>query len=797
MIGARTPSPLEGRASHGAADIPCAVHAVPAISDLDRFARARGWEFAVVAVLPLMDVPIDLALRARDASCPELRTRVSPSASKALSRLFTLRHPRAAAALRASLDDLARGEASLALREVWPQEPGSMVLRFKALFPTDDPSAALEVSVLDAGARAVDATPIVMEDHVVPARDAGCFNRLISFSMVLPESTGTLCLSARLAGADGQRAFTTAYAGVVADMLGHSRWLATGGAAGRDYARWFDRHRATSAQLARQRERALACKAPVFSIVVPVFDTPPDYLRACIDSVLRQSWPHWELILVNARAENQDVKGVLDGYDDDRISIVAVPNRSIAENTNAGIALARGSYVAFLDHDDVLEPDALWWYAQVADDATDLIYCDEDRLSAGSYVNPAFKAGANITHLYAHNYVTHFLAVSRFVLENTERTPAELSGAQDYDLTLKAFEVGRKIRHVPRVLYHWREHAGSTAAGSEQKPFAVVAGRRALERHFERRGLAATVEDGRLPGLYQVTFDVPRPEPLVSVIIPSKDNVALLRRCITSILERSTYPNLEIVVMENNSSDRGTFDYYDEVARDGRVRVATWSAQASPSAPCGEGGFNYSAIINEGARQAKGAVLVLLNNDTEVIAPRWLEVMLGQLARPEVGVVGAKLLFEDGLVQHAGMVANGSGDFAHVNRNLAASEAGYAFSASTMTNYSMVTGACQMVSRPLFEELRGYDEQLAVGFNDGDFCLSVREAGYQVVYEPAAVLMHREFSTRGREADDPSLRARYVREKAYIMRKHPAFFAGRDPAVNPNLSRYSDWWELA
>lgn len=761
---------------------------------------SAGARIAAVSV-PMLSVSVVVELSAQDEngeSSERFCVKCDPRLSIVQSKLFSRSHAQVAELLRNLDDKQVPGEPFARLTGVYPRDDEN-VWRFACRFPQCAAQDCIDVQVVDGEMRAVSCTPIIMEDHVVPSSAMqGALERVVSVSIPLDSSIEHACVTFTPQNSTTMVAFACGYPSDVRGACGHSAWLASGACVGKDYSLWAASHRASSAELEAQRCALSKLPHPLISIVVTVFNPPLDFLRDCVESVQAQSYDNWQLVLMNASGGNAAIKGYLSSLDDARIVVHAIDNVDIATNTNKGIDAAEGDYVAFLDHDDVLEPDALFCYvaALSANPDIDLFYSDEDRLCDGEYRNPAFKIYPNLTKLYAYNYVTHFLMVSRFALERTERSAADVAGAQDYDLTLKCFEVSRCIHHEPKVLYHWREHAGSTAGGTDQKPYAHLAGKLALERHFARRGLQAIVQDGELPYTYDARFALPAEKPLVSVIIPSKDHVDLLEKCVASVLDRSSYENLEVVIVENNSSDPKTFALYERLGADSRVRVETWSPQLlSAGVPC-ENGFNYSSIINYGVSCSHGEFFVLLNNDTEVIEPAWVELMLGDLMRPEVGVVGAKLLFEDGLIQHAGMVANGNHDFAHVNRDLAGDALGYAYSAGMPQEYSMVTGACQMVSRALFDKLGGYDEQLAVGFNDGDFCLRVGEAGRVVVYEPRAVLRHREFSSRGRESMDSRLEARLLQEKSRIIAKHPVFFASNDPAVNPNLNQLSDWWEL-
>ena len=483
--------------------------------------------------------------------------------------------------------------------------------------------------------------------------------------------------------------------------------------------------------------------------------------------------------------------------------IVRVPlkeNGGIVVNTNEGIAAAKGDYIAFLDHDDLLEPDALFRYARALNDTSQqerpqVLFCDEDMFEkTGAWSQPVFKTDLNVDLLYSHNCVTHFLMVEAAFLLKIGVSLEDVAGAQDYDLVLRALAAGARFEHVPHVLYHWRIHPGSTADGSaESKPYAIEAGRLALQRHFASRGIAGEVEETATPFVYRMRYELPTPAPLVSIVIPTKDHIETLDACITSIAEKSTYSNYEIVLVENNSTKQGTFDYYagvphriEELSKGrGTARVVTWPGE-----------FNYPKIVNFGASRAKGEYLLLLNNDTEVISPDFIEEMMGYLQREDVGVVGAKLYYADGLTQHAGILVGVRGAIAHANQDFPSNRGGYLGRAVRPGNFSAVTGACQMMRRELFEQLGGYDERFAVGFNDADFCLRAWEAGFKTVFSPYAELYHYEFTSRGREEVDQEKLSRWKREQALFMQRWPRFFLAGDPFFGGNLDINDDYFDL-
>lgn len=556
------------------------------------------------------------------------------------------------------------------------------------------------------------------------------------------------------------------------------------------YRTWLDAHKASSEDLVAQAQAVLTVQ-PKFSIVVPVFEPNAGYLSACISSVVCQSYPNWELLVVDASPHDGIAARCLEPMCDERIVHLRLErNLGIAGNTNVGIENATGDWVAFLDYDDILEPDALFCYARaIARDAdAAALFCDEDTFEVdGQYRFPVFKSELNLDLLYSYNCVTHFLAVKREALEAIGTSPDDVTGAQDYDLTLRVIAAGGKIAHVPRVLYHWRQHSASTAGDNvSSKPYAQEAGRLALQRHFEARGIAGHVEETSHPFIYRMRYALPDPHPLVSVIIPNKDHIGELDACVRSIIEKSAYREFEVVIVENNSEDDGTFAYYERITAEfDQVKVVRW-----------EGSFNYSAIINHGVRHAAGSRLLLLNNDTEVISPDFIPEMLGYLERPEVGVVGAKLFFRDGLVQHAGIEVGPFDTIVHVNQDFVDEREGYRGRATRPGNFSAVTGACQMVRRDVFEQVGGYDEDFAVGFNDADFCMRAKEAGYLTVFTPYAKLHHYEFTSRGREEVDDAKMRRWEGERELFQERWAKYFEEGDPFSNPNLSLESCYYAL-
>ncbi len=593
------------------------------------------------------------------------------------------------------------------------------------------------------------------------------------------------------------------------------------------YEPWYENHKATEAELLRQRKESGRWKdAPRISIVVPLYCTKEDFLRQMIASVQAQSYENWQLCLADAspaEADGSTQTGRVVGeyrQSDGRIVYQALQeNRGIAENTNAAIELSDGDWIAFMDHDDLLAPDALYEAAalmrrgpkrqsavecagllqpQKENGSYELIYTDEDKvdMEGRAHFEPHFKPDFNLDLLRSNNYITHFTMVSRALFLRVGGLRGEFDGAQDYDFILRCIEATEAVGHVPRILYHWRCHQESTASNPFSKQYAVEAGRRAIAQHLERVGVPAEVAATKDMGFYTVRY-LHRDEPLVSIIIPSKDETQALGKCLAAI-ERSSYQNYEVIVVENNSCEE-TFSYYRRLApkctqREGtvfyegrlsggqRLRIAVWREK-----------FHYSRLNNFGESFAEGEYLVLMNNDIEMITRAWIEELLGTCQRAEVGAVGAKLYYPDNTVQHAGIVVGIGGSARGIGQNMFAglsrARSGYLHKASLTMDYSAVTAACMMVKRDVYEKVGGFADALAVAFNDVDFCLKVRALGLLVVYQPRVEAYHYESKSRGSE-DTPEKVARFQREIEYMRETWIGILKNGDPYYNPNFSPY-------
>lgn len=561
---------------------------------------------------------------------------------------------------------------------------------------------------------------------------------------------------------------------------------------GGNYQDWFLRKHKTSAQKIELQRNHRFDIEPLFSIIVPLFKTPIAYFREMLESVLNQTYSKFELILVNASPDDESLKcEVLSACKrDDRIRYVGLDkNYGITLNTNEGIKVAQGDFLSFFDHDDILEPDILFEYVKGINEypETDLLYCDEDKLMEGCYIDGLLKPDFDWDLICACNYVCHLLTVRKSIVDSFEDLPGkQYDGSQDHNMTLLVAEKARNIYHARKILYHWRIHPGSTAGGSDAKPWTQESGRIAVQEHLDRCRIPARVTDhDGMGNFYDVEYLLNSEKELVSIIIPTKDHVDYLDRCLKSIFQKTTYPNYEVVIVENNSEKPETFKYYDTLKRDySNISVIKYEAP-----------FNFSAVCNAGAKAANGRLLLFLNNDTQVIEPLWLERIVGQLKRSEVGCVGAKLLYPNGAIQHLGIVLPKSGPV-HVDELRSADANGYFGFLKFPRNVSAVTGACLAVRSEVFESVGGFDEGFPVAYNDVDFCLKLRERGFLVVVEPRAQLYHFESVSRGYDEKSEMQLVRLMQEQGTLMSRYPKYFAIGDPYYNCNLAKGSTHYEL-
>lgn len=550
------------------------------------------------------------------------------------------------------------------------------------------------------------------------------------------------------------------------------------------YPEWLKKRRRLSPKhvqrvIARLRQR------PVFSIVLPVYNSRLEWLRDCLDSVLEQHYPYWQLCIADDASTDPEVHKVLAEYAarDARIKVAyRKHNGHICAASNTALEMAEGEYIALLDHDDRLSPYALFHVAEASHRHPEagLLYSDEDKLSEhGERFDPHFKPQWNPDLLLAQNYISHLGIYRTGLVREVGGFREGFEGSQDHDLALRISErlMPEQIVHIPHVLYHWRAVEGSTALGSEEKDYTDRAGLAAVREHVTKRVPQALVMPGLYPNTYRVRWPMPNPVPLVSLLVPTRDGVDVLKPCVDAILERTDYPNLELLILDNQSTCTATLDYMRDVSnRDARVRVLRWNEP-----------FNYSAINNYGALYARGEILGLVNNDIEPINSDWLDEMVRQACRPEIGCVGAKLYYPNDTIQHAGVILGIGGVAGHAHKYFARGAHGYFTRLHLTHNLSAVTGACLLVRKSVFEEVGGLNEEhLAIAFNDVDLCLKVREVGYRNLWTPYAELYHHESVSRG--ADDNSAKRARANAEAQYMRDTWGRALDTDPAYNPNLT---------
>ena len=525
------------------------------------------------------------------------------------------------------------------------------------------------------------------------------------------------------------------------------------------------------------------------SILVPLWNTPEDFLREMIESVTAQTYENWELCLADGSDDAHEyVAGIVREYQekDGRGRILyrkLEKNEGIAGNTNQCLTMATGEYIGLFDHDDILHPGVLYEYVKVINEKqADYIYCDETTFKSGDInkmLTMHFKPDFAIDNLRANNYICHFSVFARELLDGTELFRPRFDGSQDHDMILRLTDRAKNVVHVPKLLYYWRSHPGSVASDINAKPYAIQSAKDAVADHLRRHGFThfQITSTRAFETIFKIRYQI-LGSPLISIVIANKDHVSDLRRCVSSILEKSTYEDYEIIIVENNSEEKETFEYYEELQGNDRITIVTY-----------EGEFNYSAVNNLGVRNAKGEYILLLNNDTQVITVNWMEELLMYAQRADVGAVGAKLYYADKTIQHAGVVlglgAHRTAGHSHYKQHR--ENLGYMGRLCYAQDVSAVTGACLLVKKALYEEVGGLEEDFAISLNDVDFCLKLREKGYLNVFTPFAELYHFESVSRG--LDDQGQKAqRYNRESEHFRQKWKEVLDAGDPYYNPNFS---------
>jgi GT2 family glycosyltransferase len=552
-----------------------------------------------------------------------------------------------------------------------------------------------------------------------------------------------------------------------------------------DYEKWYaENMQLPEEELQEEKQKFWSNEAPSFSVAVPMYNTPEVYLRQLLDSWMSQTYKKFNLCIADASDIKESNRHVMEEYRrkglDIRFKELKV-NGGISSNTNEALKLADGDFVVMCDHDDIVTPDALFEFASAIEEdcECDLLYSDEDKIdeSGKRLFDPHFKPDYNPDLLNSTNYISHLSAYRRTLIDQYGGLNSEYDGSQDYDFILRMTEQSRHIHHVPKILYHWRTAAGSTAGSSESKLYAFEAGPKALAAHYQRvypELTVSSIEKGQSYGIYHTKYAVKK-EPMISVIIANKDHIEDLNKVIVSMHEKNSWKNIEYIIVENNSTDSKTFGYYNYIQNEySDVRVIKFT-----------GSFNYSAINNLGAEQAKGEFLLFMNNDVELIEKNSLYEMAELLQRNDTGAVGCRLLYEDGTIQHAGVII-GIGVADHIFKNQL-SEMTYFNRAMAVQDYSAVTAAVMMTKKNIFNKIGGFDETLAVAFNDVDYCLKVNSINERVVYTPYACFHHFESKSRGKDVS-PEKHARYMQELSVFTDRWHEYYEKGDPFYNRNLS---------
>ncbi len=556
---------------------------------------------------------------------------------------------------------------------------------------------------------------------------------------------------------------------------------------------YFNKINPNEARLKEQRDYKFASNYK-FSILIPVYRPDVKFFTLMLDSIAAQTYDNWQICLADGSGDGYTVENVVkpyaEKYGEDKVKYIKLENNlGIAENTNAAMRMADGDFIVFGDHDDELHPTALFECMRELEryPQADFIYSDEDKIieATGHHTEAHFKSDLNMELLRSNNYICHLSVVKKSLADKVGVLYTQFNGSQDHDYVLRCVEKAECVRHIPRILYHWRINDNSTAKSASTKTYANTAGVNAVSAHLKRMGIDGEVKNGVAPGFYDIRYKLAE-ELLVSVIIPSKDHLDDLTRCLESMENVNNYHNVEYIVVENNSVLEDTFEGYKELEKKygDKFKLVKW-----------DGIFNYSAINNFGARYAKGEYILLLNNDTSVIEPDSLRCMLAQCQRAEVGIVGAKLLYDDDTVQHAGVIIGYQGVAGHAFTGIGDDVYGYFARAVLSQELSAVTAACLLTKRSVFDEVGGLDESFEVAFNDIDYCMKVRAAGYKIIYDPHAKLHHYEYKSRGAE-DTGKKQERFGGEIMHFIDKWRAALIAGDMYYNPNLELVGELYTI-
>lgn len=546
-----------------------------------------------------------------------------------------------------------------------------------------------------------------------------------------------------------------------------------------NYQKWIEKYEPKYNELEKQRETKFEYN-PKISIVVPMYNTPEKYFKELLESITEQTYENWELCLADGSPKRAEYLEDLIQPLGDKIKYKLLSeNKGISGNSNEALKLVTGDFIALLDHDDIIPKFALYEIVKTINENPDVdfIYTDEDKILEENKkrISPHFKQDYALDTLRSYNYICHFSIFKKELMDKLGGFNSEFDGSQDYDLILRATEQAKQIVHIPKILYNWRISSTSVASGAAAKPYAYEAAKRAILASIERHGIqGAKVEDSRIIGLYKVTYPV-KGEPKISIIIPNKDHKKDLKRCIKSIL-KSTYKNYEIIIVENNSKEKNIFKYYKKLEKNPNIKIEK----------CEMSIFNYSKLNNYGASKASGEYFVFLNNDTKIITNNWLETIISNCQREEIGAIGAKLIYKNKRIQHAGVVLNLTGTAGHVNWNEKENNPGYFGRIMIQQNVSAVTGALLGVSKKVFEKVKGFDETFPISYNDVDFCLKIQDTGKLITYNPYIVAYHYESQSRGYEVTEEKQK-RLKKEESKLKKKWKKYFDVTDKYYSPNL----------
>lgn len=550
------------------------------------------------------------------------------------------------------------------------------------------------------------------------------------------------------------------------------------------YQMWIENNEPSKEELEEQRNTKFKIN-PKISIIIPMYNTPINFFEELVNSLIDQTYTNWELCLADGSPEkNEKLEKIY--KKDKRIKYKFIgENKGIAGNTNEALSLVTGDFVALLDHDDLLPIFSLYEIVKCINENpnVEFIYTDEDKFEklGGKRYDPYFKSDFAPDTLRANNFICHFSVFKKELMDKLGGFRSKYDGAQDYDILLRMSEGTNNIIHIPKILYHWRVHSLSTAkSGGTAKPYAYEAGIKAIQDHIDRIGLKGTVEPGNTLGTYKINYEI-QGNPKVSIVIPNKDYVKTLKVCINSIKKLTTYENYEIIIVENNSEENETFEYYKKIDGKDKIKVVYFPEKE----------FNYSKIINFGVKNSTGDYIVQLNNDTELLTPNWLQEMLGFAQRDDVGAVGAELFYPDNTIQHAGIIIGIGGVAGHVFKNLPKGIHGYFSKDAMIQNLSAVTAACIMTPKSIYDEVGYMDEKFKVAFNDVDFCLKIRQTGKLIVYNPYVQFTHYESKSRGFE-DTPEKKKRFQSEVDRFHDKWQSVLDKGDPYYNINLRLDND-----